>query len=170
MQKNNKLSISYSSRGYNIELQSTSGYIDEDRMYCESCSEYYSEDSMNYISHQGYSVCENCLNEYYILCPDCNEYEDIDNSFYIEDIERHVCRSCSNDYSCCCGCSNLFENVTEVNGDIYCNDCLYDGFIPCKNCDEYVEINEAKNDLCPDCYEDETENLTYAEDTNEIPF
>lgn len=61
----------------------------------------------------------------------------------------------------CYSCGNTFnpdrENMTEINGDYYCEDCRNENFSYCESCDDFVNIDniyEVDGEyLCESCYD-----------------
>ena len=58
--------------------------------YCDYCEEYHREES-HWINRDDISVCESCLNEYYVYCPECDDYVDRDDAVYDEIDGEYYC-------------------------------------------------------------------------------
>lgn len=104
--------------------------------YCEYCEEWHREDC-TYIEGYGY-VCDSCRNEHFICCYDCNTWIHEDDAYYIQGEDEYVCRICrDNYYTMCNECGEYFSNddITHHNGDALCPDC-YDEATEEENEDE----------------------------------
>lgn len=90
--------------------------------YCEICGEYEVNQNMTYIPSEDRSVCDSCLDRYYVYCDDCGEYYDRDEMNYLENLDKCVCNDCFEDYTQCNKCGRWFY-YTEINEDGFCEDC-----------------------------------------------
>lgn len=105
--------------------------------WCDCCQEW-TRDEMYYIKSEDRSVCEYCLNEYYVYCAHCYTYHNMDETFYDED-----------------------------RGEYFCPDCFEELYTECENCGQIVrrkdlnEVHKANGDvvfICDECYAEEDED------------
>jgi hypothetical protein len=70
-------------------------------------------------------VCESCKDNY-TECEDCNQL--VSDTITVETLgsQKEVCDNCSTDYETCTNCSNLHEDTEDVEGDVYCIECVDD--------------------------------------------
>lgn len=118
------------------------GYI------CKDCGSFTPEDNITFVtSNTGYEypVCEDCISnsESYFFCDDCNYWFDDTVNRYITHDDRTICNDCRYDhYTECRDCEELFDNND--------NQVYY-----CEECDEWY---------CESCYDDNhqhQQNLLY---------
>jgi hypothetical protein len=157
--------ITVGSTGFCIECSEE--ISNNDTLYCKDCDdgEYHScaecgnrvhEDEAYEIDDQWY-------------CSDCTSYcERCEGRFFGEVYDVHdgngericVCEECLDNYQRCERCDDYFHvsNVTEVDGDYYCDICLTDNFTECHSCDDYTRndhIAEIDGEYyCESCAED----------------
>lgn len=151
---------------------------DEAFLYCDSCDGYVcdicggccNEDDMTEIG--GQMVCRNCLDEYYTLCDFCGNYVSNDEVRRTYDTGEYICPECymnSNEVLRCdhCGDYYIARNITEIDGENVCRDCIDGVTCACEQCGE-VHLNgnmSLVNDrwLCDDCEEQENNRNENAE-------
>lgn len=104
-----------------IQLCICEGCRDYEYFYCESCGEYHHENSQH-SSTDGY-ICSNCT-ENYSYCDYCGEYHRVDS--YETEGGDYICEDCveNNNLDVCSACGVAFREVTEVDGDYYCDTCI----------------------------------------------
>lgn len=96
----------------------------------------------------------------YFICPDCDTVYPIDEAIGVDDSEFFVCTSCAEDnYIQCYECGHYFsiENITRVEDDYYCSNCL-DNEIDrgdintCADCGDYFYTNNMHYSDYDECY------------------
>lgn len=90
--------------------------------YCEICGEYEVNQNMTYIPSEDRSVCDSCLDRFYVYCDDCGEYYDRDRMNYLENLDKCVCNDCFEEYTQCNECG-LWVYNDEINEDGLCEEC-----------------------------------------------
>jgi hypothetical protein len=141
------------------------GHYIDDEFYCSSCAndnycscarcgEWVANDYATCVNDEWY--CESCRDRLFTKCDDCGEY--VDSTTTIGDDE--VCQSCleNGDYSTCekCGEWCHVNDLTDIDGNTYCDDCKKDLPITCSHCGERragtTTIDGAE--YCEDCKDD----------------
>lgn len=131
-------------------------YEQENEYYCESCGEGLNENEA-YSTGGSPIYCERCFNDRYTMCDDCNEYTrdtTTVNNYRGRLIE--VCEDCLENYCRCDNCDDYchIDNLHEVDGKLYCDDCLSDNFSKCSGCGEYRKNEELmEGEICENCIE-----------------
>ena len=90
--------------------------------YCAVCGEYEVNRNTTYIPSENRSVCDSCLDRYYVYCDDCEEYYDRDKMNYLKNLDKYLCDDCFANYTQCNECGRWFY-YTEINEDGLCEDC-----------------------------------------------
>ena len=131
-----KLDLSaYSSRGYDIDMQTTDGTLERNSICCCSCGENICEDEQRSID-EGDVYCNDCFNEAYSYCEYCEDYCAADSITHIEDRDIWVCNYCADHhYYRCEHCSDYFSTVTHIEDEDYdvCESCI-DDYSYCEDC------------------------------------
>ena len=104
---------------------------DEDMYYCEHCGKRMCSGCEVYIEGYEYSVCPDCLDEFYVECKECGSYvlkndaeQDSNGDWYCNDCAEECLAECAR-----CGVFCKIENMKEVQdddtGEVYylCNAC-----------------------------------------------
>lgn len=107
-------------------------YEDEDEMYyCEHCGKRICPNCEQWVEGYEYSVCPDCLDEFYIECEECGSYvlrndaeQDSNGDWYCSECAEECLAECAN-------CGNIYntDNMKEMQdddtGEVYylCNAC-----------------------------------------------
>jgi hypothetical protein len=99
------------------------GCLESNYHFCEDCNTYDTE--TYHIHDMDKWVCESCKDNY-TECEDCNQL--VSDTITVETLgsQKEVCDNCSTDYETCTNCSNLHEDTEDVEGDVYCIECVDD--------------------------------------------
>ena len=106
-------------------------------------------------------VCDYCRDEYYDQCSDCGDWHRRENMYDINDGDYFVCERCVDDYCECDECGGRYSSShltrIESEGIWVCDDCRYNEFTECCNCDEYIRNDDVVydddgNEYCSECY------------------
>ena len=90
-------------------------YEDEDEMYyCEHCGKRICPNCEQWVEGYEYSVCPDCLYEFYIVCEECGSY---------------VLKN---------------DATQDSNGDWYCNECAEECLAECARCGVFCNIENMK--------------------------
>lgn len=125
---------------------------DEDESFlCTSCDEYYStEEHETFYDHMDNSVCESCINEYYIWIDSYNKFYPNDDCVYLEHDDRYVLYTDKHLYTECTNCEALFYNdsnnlkfVTRTDDD----GVEYDSCIMCEQLEDNIQKCAKCNDM-----------------------
>lgn len=114
-------------------------YCGECAHYCSCCSEYERAENTTWLEYESEYVCDECLDEYYVMADDINEYVHMHNATWIESEQRYITNRYRNlYYAICRSCGEWFKKEdmvakTEVeafydwgrvtNTVYYCHDC-----------------------------------------------
>lgn len=154
------------SRGGDICLDSTSGYIDGTGYTCEWCDEHIHEDDA--VSVGDYTYCQYCVDNNFTFCERCNEYTNNNNAVKIEDKDMYVCQRCAdNYYTVCQDCGEYnSEEYTIIEDAAVCDGCTEsDKYVSCETCGEWFYEENTEDGYCEDCKpEDEEDYSTHADD------
>lgn len=147
------------------------GYVCDDCLgdnytYCEHCNDYYRDEDTVWIESEGRSVCQSCCDYHYDYCEECNEYVSNDEAISVNGGDMCVCEYCIDNgkFGYCENCEEYFtiENLTEVDGEHYCEGCLDYHCVQCDDCLEYFKREDVfehnEQNLCDDCYNEAIEN------------
>jgi len=115
------------------EIHSVNGYsycshcFYEKYFYCAHCdTETLIDDG---ISVNDKMYCGRCSKTFLVRCHDCNRYmvESDAIAVYADEEMIEVCKTCFDNYELCSHCREYFptENLTEINGDMYCDECIH---------------------------------------------
>jgi hypothetical protein len=111
------------------------------------CSVCGKKDSDPYHINNKY-YCEDCVENTFNCCYNCGDY--IDKS-------KRICEDCSDDWSVCTGCDECVQDAVEVDGDMYCDDCLCENYSLCEQCDNWVNQNDIRcigdEWVCDGCFD-----------------
>lgn len=159
------------------EMRDPGHQDDRGRFYCGNCvSECGGREGGCSEKHpisemlQGMSTrefyCEECFNDLFVYCPQCARTVD-KNDFYPptrKNQRRGDPRSDGGCYKCSkkceyCDCVLDEDDVREVDGDIYCETCLWDHFTMCEGCSEHISHDdsnyvEGDGSYCNGCFRD----------------
>lgn len=133
------------------------------RFVCECCeNEYRYEDDGVWVDDRW--VCNSCINENYV-------WDDLDERYIRQDESVHVIglgytheRNCECnsriDYCDHCGEYYFDEDMTEIDGEYWCSECVENHAATCSRCGELLPADDMleKEDgeyVCRDCVEDD---------------
>lgn len=119
----------------------------EGEAYCDSCDEYYDENTVNYCERLGQTLCENCWMETHSSCENCSEticehrWDGLSVTNSYGDAVT-ICTGCYEDnYFYCEKCSEDLPNE-KYHEDGVCEECWAESHFTCENCDEEFENSE----------------------------
>ena len=144
-----------------------------DRYYrqCYGCNIYVcTEDDNGRMGPDDEWYCDDCYDNRFTMCSHCEEDYRIDNMMENENNGDWYCEDCYNElFTCCHGCDEdvSVDDVTEIDGEFYCNDCIY----TCSECGEVRPYSEMEryDGMCPSCYEEaEAERLAAEEEEEPV--
>lgn len=125
---------------------------DEDETFrCYSCEEYFStEENETFYDYNDNSICEHCINEYYIWMDNYQKFYPADDCVYLEHDDRYVLYTDKHLYTTCGSCDNSFYNdsnntkvVTRTNE----NGFEYDSCIMCDKEESNISTCSKCNDM-----------------------
>jgi hypothetical protein len=93
---------------------------------CEKCGEYHED--CYCVDGEGW-YCEDCFADNFFYCEHCEEDKSNNENNYVnvDGQEINICDDCLNELNHCEHCDNYFTSeLTEVDGEHYCPDCLSD--------------------------------------------
>lgn len=91
---------------------------------CEKCGEYHKD--CYYVDGEGW-YCEDCFSDNFFYCEQCetDKRNNENNYVNVDGQEINICDDCLNELNHCEHCDNYFTSeLTEVDGEYYCPDCL----------------------------------------------
>lgn len=143
----------------------------EDYFFCEDCGDLCIIEDSTYIENFG-RICEYCYEHGdYSYCDDCGSYYRSDETCYVESVSATICDDCfSENYSYCERCDEPYptSELTDVEGNCYCQWCIDNYASTCELCGELTfsptEIDGTT--ICENCYENETEECSECHDTH----
>jgi len=100
-----------------------------DFVECDDCGKSYHQNDMIYLSDRNVFVCQDCVDDHYVLCDDCREYVHVDDSYCYELYNGDtvdLCESCAEDYYECDGCgyyAHRDDMDISNDGSYYCPNC-----------------------------------------------
>ncbi|RLG11478.1 hypothetical protein DRN73_05270 [Candidatus Pacearchaeota archaeon] len=128
--------------------------------YCYKCGERLREDEI-YRGADDEIYCGYCWEELFCECVNCGDVLYQDNAVYV-DGDGWYCDYCFNaNYFYCAKCGEIFPQkdgvVSEIEGEMYCQECYSEKFGYCEICDteEYWDYLKEINGkcVCRDCYD-----------------
>jgi hypothetical protein len=99
--------------------------FNDDYYYCSNCWKVVS--TYDAISMDGEVYCEDCFADNFFYCEHCEEDKSNNENNYVnvDGQEINICDDCLNELNHCEHCDNYFTSeLTEVDGEHYCPDCL----------------------------------------------
>ena len=112
--------------------------------FCAICGEPITDDQLYHQDNDGNYYHDDCIadSDDFFICPDCDTVYPIDDEVAINGGDYFVCITCAeSNYTKCYDCGNYFSsnNITRVEDDYYCQDCLDN------------QIDRGNIDTCGDC-------------------
>lgn len=135
----------------------------QDFELCDECDEYWPSEMLNNV-HNGYRVCDSCLEDNYTFCSECGEYyREGDENMHTVCMHsgrfNHVCQTCyEHFYEECAFCGRSYNKDymltaydSHGNEVKICDNCRTAYYEKCEECGRLFDAKVLKDGLCKDC-------------------
>lgn len=129
---------------------------------CAICGKPILDDQNYHVDSDGNYYHDDCVadSDDFFICPDCDTVYPLDDEIEINDGDYYVCQNCAESgYTQCHECGHYFSasNLTSVEDDYYCYDCLdreidRGNIDTCGDCGDYFYTDNMNYNIYDECY------------------
>lgn len=139
-----------------------------DHFQCGKCGNIYHSDEGCYLEHYHITVCEECLEDSFVMCPICYNTYDIDECYWSEDDDSYICNECFQkaDYISCTLCG---RNIRKDRARTATELVRYHDGIEEKEVHICLQCSRVALKQCPKCMNLYTrDSMSYTRDTRRL--
>lgn len=145
------------------ELERLEEFSDEipEIFYCDNCCRYYNSNYIDSIKYNGWTYCENCVDEHFVYCAGCGDLVYKEDAVYSGN-EEPYCENCADSLYRCDHCGEFYveeDMLFDNYGRCLCRECYGWYYYTCSNCGAFIHrvdayCDDSDNIYCQECFED----------------